>query len=162
DGKLKMSKSYGNYIGVTDPPEEMYGKTLSIPDSLLPEWYALLLGRHPDPALNPRDAKRALARALVERYHGAEAAQEAERQFDQVHVRHQLPDDVEVVTWQGDGEVHLPALLARAFGISTSEARRHLAQGAVRLDGDVIPASLLDVPGEAVDGRVVQVGRRRF
>jgi tyrosyl-tRNA synthetase len=162
DGKQKMSKSFGNYIGVTDPPEEMYGKTLSIPDSLLAEWYSLLLGRGPDPALTPRDAKRALARALVERYHGAEAAREAERQFDQVHVRHQLPDDVEVVSWDGEGEVHLPALLARAFGISTSEARRHLAQGAVRLDGEVVPACDMDLPGETVDGRVVQVGRRRF
>jgi tyrosyl-tRNA synthetase len=162
DGKLKMSKSYGNYIGVTDPPEEMYGKTLSIPDALLPEWYSLLLGRDPDPALTPRDAKRALARALVERYHGSEAAQAAERQFDQVHVRHELPDDVELVSWEGDGAVHLPALLAQAFGISTSEARRHLTQGAVRLDGEVVPASPLDVPGDAVDGRVLSVGRRRF
>ncbi len=162
DGKLKMSKSYGNYIGVTDPPEEMYGKTLSIPDSALPEWYSLLLGRPADPALGPRDAKRALARALVERYHGAGAARAAERHFDQVHVRHELPDDVQVVEWEGDGEVHLPALLAQAFGMSTSEARRHVAQGAVRLDGEVVPASSLDVPGNAVDGRVLQVGRRRF
>ena len=77
-------------------------------------------------------------------------------------MRHELPDDVQVVEWAGDGEVHLPALLAQAFGISTSEARRHVAQGAVRLDGEVVPASSLDVPGNAVDGRVLQVGRRRF
>jgi tyrosyl-tRNA synthetase len=162
DGKLKMSKSYGNYIGVTDPPQEMYAKTLSIPDSLLGEWYSLLLGRAPDPALGARDAKRALARALVERYHGPNAAQEAEQQFDQVHVRHELPDDIDVVNWGGDGQVHLPALLARAFAMSTSEARRHLAQGAVRLDGEVVDGTRLDVPAAEIDGRVIQVGRRRF
>ena len=78
DGERKMSKSFGNYIGVTEPPDEMYGKTLSIPDASLPDWYSLLLGAAPDPALGPRDAKRALARALVERFHGPEAAREAE------------------------------------------------------------------------------------
>src|SRR5947209_19822177 len=75
DGEMKMSKSYGNYIGVSDPPEDMYGKTLSIPDELLENWYGLLLGSQPPGDLEPRDAKRALARALVQRFHGAEAAQ---------------------------------------------------------------------------------------
>ena len=162
DGQRKMSKSFDNYIGVTAPPDEMYGKTMSIPDASLSEWYSLLLGREPDPALAPRDAKRALARALVQRYHGADAAVQAEQHFDRVHVHHEVPDDVETVTWEGDDPVHLPALLARAFGISTSEARRHLTGGAVRLDGEVVPGSPLDVPGEVVDGRVLQVGRRRF
>ena len=94
DGERKMSKSYGNYIGVTDAPDEIYGKTLSIPDASLPDWYALLLDSAPDPALGPRDAKRALARALVERFHDAGAATEAEARFDQVHVRHELPDEI--------------------------------------------------------------------
>jgi tyrosyl-tRNA synthetase len=162
DGQRKMSKSFGNYIGVSDSPDEMYGKTLSIPDSSLEDWYSLLLGRAPEPGLGPRDAKRALARALVERYHGPEAAQEAEHNFDQVHVRHELPGDIPVVEWSPDGQVHLPALLARAFGMSTSQARRHLGQGAVRIDGQAVDESQLDIPASQIDGRVIQVGRRRF
>ena len=133
DGERKMSKSYGNHIGVADAPEEIYGRTLSIPDPALPDWYALLLGSAPDPGLTPRDAKRALARALVQRFYDADAARAAEESFDRLHIRHELPDDVPVVSWELDGgSVHLPALLARAFSVSTSEARRGLAQGAVR------------------------------
>jgi tyrosyl-tRNA synthetase len=164
DGVRKMSKSLGNYIGVTEPPAEMYGKTLSIPDASLPDWYALLLGAQADPALGPRDAKRALARALVARFHGTEAARLAEARFDAVHVRHELPDEIPEVSVAagGDGRVHLPGLLAAAFGVSTSEARRALAQGAVRLDGEPLAAGVLDVDAERVDGRVVQLGRRRF
>ena len=94
-----MSKSYDNYIGVTEPPEEMYGKTLSIPDSSLPSWYSLLLGTDPPPGLAPRDAKRALARALVERFSGPDAAQAAEQAFDQVHIRRGPPADVPEVEW---------------------------------------------------------------
>jgi tyrosyl-tRNA synthetase len=162
DGERKMSKSFGNYIGVTDAPEEMYGRTLSIPDASLDSWYSLLLGQRPE-RLAPRDAKRALARALVGRYHSEAAAREAEEHFDRVHVRHQLPEEVETVAWpvESDG-VHLPALLARAFGISTSEARRGLAQGAVKLDGEAVEPARLDLPVAEVDGRVLQLGKRRF
>ncbi len=163
DGERKMSKSYGNYIGVTDSPDEMFGRTLSIRDSLLANWYELLLGREPDPALAPRDAKRALARALVERFHGAQAAAAAEEHFDRVHVRHEIPDEIATVAYPANGElVHLPALLARAFGISTSEGRRSLAQGGVRLDGEPVAAGALDLPTAEVDGRVLQLGKRRF
>jgi tyrosyl-tRNA synthetase len=162
DGVRKMSKSFENYIGVTDSPEQIYGKTLSIPDSSLEDWYSLLLGAEPPDRLAPRDAKRALARALVQRYHDEDAAREAEEGFDRVHVRHELPDQIEVVRWAADGgDVHLPALLARAFGISTSEARRNLAQGAVRLDGAPLTDGL-DVPAGDLDGRVLQLGKRRF
>ena len=77
DGERKMSKSLDNYIGVTEPPEEMYGKTMSIPDGSIQSWFALLLGTEPPPGLGPRDAKRALARAIVERFHGPEAARAA-------------------------------------------------------------------------------------
>jgi tyrosyl-tRNA synthetase len=162
NGERKMSKSFGNYIGVTDAPEEMYGRTLSIPDASLDSWYSLLLGRTPE-QLAPRDAKRALARALVARYHSDTAAREAEEHFDRVHVRHELPEDVELVSWPADGDdVHLPALLARAFGISTSEARRGLGQGAVKLDGEAVEPGALDLPVAAVDGRVLQFGKRRF
>jgi len=163
DGERKMSKSFGNYIGVTEEPDEMYGKTLSIPDTSLESWYQLLLGRELPGELGPRDAKRALARALVERFHGAEAAQAAEGAFDRVHVKHERPEEVAEVSFQATaGAVHLPALLAAAFGISTSEARRSLAQGGVRLDGEVLPADALDVPAEAIGGRILQLGKRRF
>jgi tyrosyl-tRNA synthetase len=164
DGERKMSKSLGNYIGVAEPPEEMYGKTLSIPDSSLEPWYSLLLGAAPPVGAGPRDAKRALARALVERFHGAEAAVAAEQAFDRVHVRHEVPEDVPEVEWpvEDGGEVHLPAVLARAFGVSTSEARRSLASGAVRIDGDPVGNGALDVAADVLDGRVLQLGKRRF
>jgi tyrosyl-tRNA synthetase len=163
DGEQKMSKSYGNYIGVAEPPEEMYGKTLSVPDTSLPDWYSLLLGGAPDPALSPRDAKRALARALVERFHDLPAAAAAEEHFDRVIVRHEPPADIpEVAFTASDGTVHLPALLAAAFGVSTSEARRGLGQGAVRLDGAPVANGALDLPVSDVDGRVLALGRRRF
>jgi tyrosyl-tRNA synthetase len=164
DGERKMSKSYGNHIGVADPPEEIYGRTLSIPDTALPDWYALLLGTAPDPALGPRNAKRALAGALAERFYDADAARAAEESFDRLHIRHELPDDVPVVPWRlnGSATVHLPALLAQAFSVSTSEARRGLAQGAVRVDGEPMPGDVLDVPADELDGRVLQLGKRRF
>jgi tyrosyl-tRNA synthetase len=164
DGERKMSKSFGNYIGVTDAPEEIYGKTLSIPDGSLESWHRLLLGSPPAAELAARDAKRALARALVARFHGDGAAAAAEEHFDRVHVRHEVPADVASVTWAADGggDVHLPALLAHAFGISTSEARRGLAQGAVKLDGEPVGADGLDLPISEVDGRVLQFGKRRF
>ena len=164
DGERKMSKSYGNHVGVADPPEEIYGRTLSIPDTSLPDWYALLLGSEPDPALPARDAKRALARALAERFYDADAARAAEESFDRLHIRHELPEDVPVVTWSlnGSATVHLPALLAEAFSISTSEARRGLSQGAVRLDGEPVAGDVLDVPGADLDGHVLQFGKRRF
>ena len=163
DGKEKMSKSYGNQIGVADPPEEMYGRTLSLPDESLPSWYALLLGRPPDPGQSSRDAKRALARALVERFHGPEAATQAEEHFDRVIVRHEIPEEVETVPYAANGgTVHLPALLAEAFGVSTSEGRRSLAQGGVRIDGEPVASGTLDLPAAEVDGRVLQLGRRRF
>ncbi|HXD65110.1 MAG TPA: tyrosine--tRNA ligase [Solirubrobacteraceae bacterium] len=163
DGERKMSKSYGNQIGVADPAEEIYGRTLSIPDPALGDWYALLLGTEPDPTLSPRDAKRALARALAERFYDAAAAAAAEEAFDRVFVRGQIPEDVPTVTWRlNGGSVHLPALLAEAFGISTSEARRNLAQGAVRVDGEVLAPEALDVGADQLADRVLQLGKRRF
>ncbi len=168
DGERKMSKSFGNYIGVTESPEEMYGKTLSIPDSSIEPWYELLLGVEPPGGVGPRDAKRALARAVVERYHGPDAAGAAEQHFDRVFVRHEVPEDVPVVQFapargsDGSAVVHLPALLSAAFGISTSEARRTLAQGGVRVDGERLANGSLDVPAASLDGKVVQLGKRRF
>ncbi len=163
DGERRMSKSFGNYIGVTEPPEEIYGKTLSIPDAALGIWYELLLGSPPPSDLGARDAKRALARALVERFKGPGAGANAEREFDRIHLAHQPPEDVPVVECKAVGsEVHLPALLQAAFGISTSEARRMLAQGGVKLDGRPIANGSLDLPVQEADGKVLQLGKRRF
>jgi tyrosyl-tRNA synthetase len=163
DGERRMSKSLDNYVGVTDPPREIYGKTLSIPDSALQTWYSLLLGTDPPPDLPPRDAKRALARALVAQFWGEDVAFDAEREFDRVHVARELPEDMPFVDWPASApEVHLPALLHSAFGISTSEARRALEQGGVRLDGEQVANGSLDVPVDHVAGKVLQLGKRRF
>jgi tyrosyl-tRNA synthetase len=163
DGERRMSKSLGNYVGVIDSPEDIYGKTLSIPDSALETWYSLLLGSEPPAELGPRDAKRALARALVERFWDSDAAIAAEASFDQVHVRGEVPDEVPFVDLTDPGPtVHLPALLQQAFGVSTSDARRALAQGGVKLDGEPVANGSLDVPVEEVAGKVLQLGKRRF
>ncbi len=164
DGERKMSKSYDNYVGVTDAPSEMYGRTLSIPDASLPDWYRLLLDAPVPDGVSARDAKRALARALVGRFHDPESATSAEAEFDRVHIRHEAPSEIpEVPVAVGvEGTVHLPAMLAAAFGISTSQARRLLVQGGARLDGQPLPAEPLDRPGAELDGRVIQLGKRRF
>jgi tyrosyl-tRNA synthetase len=166
DGVRKMSKSFDNYIGVSEPPDEIYGKTLSIRDSSLESWYSLLLGHEVPSEIGPRDAKRALARALVARFHGPDAAPAAESHFDTIHVRRELPAEMPEIIWNGTEtpgtNVHLPALLHEAFGISTSEARRNLVQRAVKLDGVPVEKGVLDVPRADVDGKVLQLGKRRF
>jgi tyrosyl-tRNA synthetase len=161
DGERKMSKSLGNQIGVSEPPEEMYGKTMRIPDTAMEGWYRLLLGEELPPELSARDAKHALARRLVERFHGEEAAQAAAAHFARVFVQGDQPEDIAEVVVPA-GPVHLPAFIAEHIGGSRSEARRLLSQGAVRLDGEPLDGGELDVPGERLDGRVVQVGRRQF
>jgi tyrosyl-tRNA synthetase len=161
DGVQKMSKSVGNHVGITEPPGEMYGKTLSLPDDALPVWYSLLLGAAPPAGAGPRDAKRALARALVERFHGADAAAEAEAAFDRLFVARELPEEIEeAVVRSVNGVVHLPALIAEVFGGSRSDARRTIEGGGVKLDGE--PVAVLDLPAAELDGRVLQVGKRRF
>jgi tyrosyl-tRNA synthetase len=163
DGERKMSKSYGNHIGITEPPADMYGKTLSIPDAQLSSWYDLLIGSPPPAELGPRDAKRALARALVARFWGEHEAVAAEAGFDRIHIAHDIPEDVAEFSFSANGgTVHLPELIVGAFGGSRSEARRMLAQGGVKLDGEPVPAEPLDVPAATLDGRVLQVGKRRF
>jgi tyrosyl-tRNA synthetase len=163
DGQEKMSKSLGNHVGITDPPDEMYGRTLSLPDAAMPSWYDLLLGENAPESASPRDAKRALARALVTRFHGAEAATAAEEHFDRLFVRHETPEEVpDVSILTEDGTVHVPAVLAEAFGVSRSEARRQLGQGGVRLGGDLLGPEELDLPAARVDGQVLQLGKRRF
>jgi tyrosyl-tRNA synthetase len=163
DGKLKMSKSYGNYVAVNDPPDEMFGKLMSVPDAAMGEYWLLLLGEPLDESQPPVQAKRELARRLTDRFHGAGAGAVAEEAFDRVHVRRELPDEVPVARIAaGDGgTVHLPAVIAAEFDVSSSEARRLIAQGGVKLDGEALTAKELDVPADRVDGVVLQVGKRR-
>jgi tyrosyl-tRNA synthetase len=163
DGVQKMSKSLGNYVGVTEPPEEMYGKLMRVPDEAMPTYYKLLLDEPLDEASPPRDAKRAMARELTARYHGEEGAAAAEERFDALHVRHELPEEIEDFEFAPNGEaVHLPALLADAFGVSRSEARRLLGQAGVKLDGQAVGVEVLDLPAERLDGAVIQLGKRRL
>jgi tyrosyl-tRNA synthetase len=163
DGRKRMSKSEGNYIGVTEPPDEIFGKAMSVPDSAMPVYYELLLDRPIEPGVAPVEAKRALARELTARFGGEEAAREAEAHFDRIHVSRQAPEEIdEHPLPAGDEPIHLPALLSEAFGISRSEARRLLAQGGVKLDGEPLSEADLDVPAERLDGSVVQLGKRRF
>jgi tyrosyl-tRNA synthetase len=170
DGAQRMSKSAGNYIGVTDPPEEMFGKLMSVPDEAMGAYYELLLAE-PEPGGHPAEAKRALARRLVERFHDGEAAEAAEAHFDRLHVERGAPDDVREVAIaeiEGldanpkDGEIHLPALISSVFEISSSEARRLLQQGGVKLEGETVAADPLDLPADRLLGKVIQVGKRRF
>lgn len=190
DGTRKMSKSLGNHIGVTDEPADMYGKLLSIPDEAMGEYYRLLLGRELQSDAGPREAKRALAREIVTWMHSPEDAIEAERAFDRVFVQRGAPEQIEEFAFevddravggldeldgeraQGDtgdeleGErdqiVYLPALIADAFAMSRSEARRLIDQGGVSLDEQPLAAGQHDVEAERLDGAVLRVGKRRF
>ncbi len=166
DGTQKMSKSLGNYVGVTEAPEEMFGKLMRIPDEAMAEYFRLLLGAEV-PKGPPNEAKRELGRRIVARFHDDEAASEAEKYFDRLFVRHEAPEQIEEVdlsTYLGDGgdTVHLPHLMAEAFEISASEARRLIQQGGVKLDGETWPSHLLDEEAGKLDGRVLQAGKRRF
>jgi tyrosyl-tRNA synthetase len=161
DGAMKMSKSLGNYIGVTDPPNEMFGKAMSIPDHLMPDYYSLLLDR-PMPAAEPVEQKRKLARSLVRMFHGEEAVAEAEQTFDAV-VRRQVPENVPDVKLSEDGEVWIVDLITLAgFASTNGEARRFIRGGAVRLDGEVVEDETLSLEPGDVMGKVIQVGKRRY
>ncbi|MCW3057004.1 MAG: tyrosyl-tRNA synthetase [Solirubrobacterales bacterium] len=167
DGRRKMSKSLGNQIGLTDAPEDIYGKTMAIPDEAIAEYERLLLPlEEPSEApaeLSPRDAKRALARALVAWLSSEEQAAAAERHFDRVFVERAAPEQIEEARFDGnDGVVHLPGLIAQEFGLSRSEARRLIDQGGVTLGEVQLTAGEHDVPAERADGQVLKVGRRRF
>jgi tyrosyl-tRNA synthetase len=158
DGQ-KMSSSVGNNIPLTAPPEEQFGRTMRIPDEQLEEWYRLVWERD-DVGDDPLAAKLALARFIVGRSHGKEAARQAEEHFTRVVREGQAPDEVPEAELPPGDPVHLPALLATCFGISTSEARRLIAQGGVKLDGE--PVDELDVPRGRLENAVVQAGKRRF
>jgi tyrosyl-tRNA synthetase len=158
DGEEKMSKSRGNYIGINEPPEEMFGKTMSIPDSALPQWWDLLVdgGEHPE---EPLEWKLELARRIVTRWHGEEGARRGEEHFTRVVREHQAPDEVEEVA-VSDDPVHLPAFLAGRLGESSSHWRRVIDQGGVKLGGRAVEG--YDLPLAEADGAVLQAGRRHF
>ena len=158
DGE-KMSSSVGNNIPLTAPPEEQFGRTMRIPDSQLEEWYRLVLER-PVPDGAPMDAKLALAHAIAARSHGEDAAVRAEEHFTRVVREGLAPDDLPELALPDGDPIHLPALLASAFGLSTSEARRLIGQGGVKLDGTAVLD--LDVPRAKLVDATVQAGKRRF
>ena len=159
DGVEKMSKSQGNYVGIDELPEEQFGKVMSIPDSALDQWWRLCLDAEP-PEGDPMESKLALARGIVDLYHGADAARVAEEHFTRVVREGRAPEDVAEVSLPAQDPVHLPAVLAEWFSVSTSEARRLIAQSAVKVDGDVVAE--LDLPRGRLAGALVQAGKRRF
>lgn len=163
DGVRKMSKSLGNHIGIVEPPEEIFGKTMSIPDEAMQEYFELLLGREVPTDLSPRDAKRELARGIVSWLHGEEAAKRAQEAFDRVVVEGREPEQIEEATFAGDGTpVHVPALISEVFSMSRSDARRMIDQGAVSVQDRPLGSGEYDLQGADLDGKVLKVGKRRF
>ena len=161
DGKIKMSKSVGNYISVTDPPGEMFGKAMSIPDDLMPDYYALLLDRSM-PEAEPVEQKRELARSLVGRFHEESEVVRAEGLFDAV-VRREVPEDAPVVSLPAGEEIWIVDLITRAgFAKTNGEARRFIKGGAVRVGGKVVGDERTSLLSRDLDGQVLQVGKRRY
>jgi tyrosyl-tRNA synthetase len=162
DGSAKMSKSLGNYIGVTDLPRDMFGKIMSIPDEPMSDYYSLLLGR-PLPDASPVEQKRELARSLVRAFHGEEAVADAEEHFNTI-VRREAPKDAPEVVLPGEAEqIWIVDLITLAgFAKTNGEARRFIRGGGVRLDGETIRDETLSLATESLAGKVLQVGKRRY
>jgi tyrosyl-tRNA synthetase len=172
DGRQKMSQSLGNYIGVEEPPADMFGRVLSIPDTLMLSWFRLAADYEPrrveelgvaiqDGSLPAVEAKRLLAREIVTLYWGREAAAEAQEAFDRVFRQRLAPEVVPEYSLPAGDPIFLPALLKSAgLTVSSSDARRLIAQGAVRLDGSAVTGE--QVPRSELLNRVIQVGKRRF
>lgn len=173
DGVEKMGKSLDNYIAISEPPGEQFGKLMSIPDALVGSYARLCTDLHPREieeldaqvaagGAAANGAKRAVARRIVALYHGADAAQAAEERFDAIFKRGEIPSDAPEHPLPADDPVHLPALLVAAgLAASTSAARRDIDGGAVRVDGVPLPAKRYDVPRADVAGRVLASGKRR-
>jgi tyrosyl-tRNA synthetase len=158
-----MSASRGNYIALVEEPEEQFGKAMRIPDDLLPQYYRLVMESDEDPTrLDPLEAKLELARFIVRRSRGDEAVARAEEHFTRTVREGEAPAETPEVDLPSDGAVlHLPKLLVDHLGVSsTSEARRLISQGAVKIDGQI--ADELDVPRERLAGALIQAGKRRF
>ena len=180
DGERKMSKSFDNWVALTDPPEEMFGKLMRIPDHLITKYLLLAADLDPwevarieagmvDGSAKPVEEKRRMARAIVDLHHGSGAGGEAERRFDRVHRERQVPErieeaDIPAEAAKGEnGLVWLPQLMA-TLGLATSKsaARRLIEQGGVRLDGEPVTDASVEYPLGELKGKVVQVSRRRF
>jgi tyrosyl-tRNA synthetase len=159
DGE-KMSSSVGNNIPLLAPPEEMFGRTMRIPDEQLEEWWRLV-AEQSVPEGEPMSAKLGLARFIVARSHGEDAAQVAEEHFTRVVREGKAPEKIPEVPLPANDPVHLPRLLADIGLVpSSSEGRRLIGQGGLRIDSEVV--SELDVPRERLNGAVLQAGKRRF
>jgi tyrosyl-tRNA synthetase len=180
DGVNKMSKSLGNFVGIAEPAKEQYGKLLSLPDELMPRYFTLTTGWHPDRiaevtgaladgSLKPVDAKRLLARTVVDLYHGAGAGDAAEAEFDRVFRSHDAPEELAELAIPPeelhDGRIRVARLLALAFPKavpSNKEGARKIQQGGVRLDGEVVDDVDRTVAPAEVDGAVLQLGKRNW
>lgn len=178
DGVKKMSKSYGNYIGLTDEPADMFGKVMSIPDSLMVKYYRLASTAPVSEVdriekdlesgkADPNQTKRALARNIVAAYHGQEAAREAEAAFDRQFKKHEIPEDIPEVsvdlTLNDEGKVYLARIIHEAgLASSAGEARRLIDGGGVKIDGEAVPAKQYNVEPGKLKGAVLQVGKRKF
>jgi tyrosyl-tRNA synthetase len=175
DGVNKMSKSLGNYVGIAEPAGEQFGKLMSIPDALMPRYFQLTTGWHPDRvdevlaelssgALAPVQAKRLLARTVVDLYHGDGAGAEAEAEFDRVFREGAAPTEVtEVAVASADLPMLLSRLLATAGLVpSNKEGRRKIEQGGVRIEGEKVTDPDLEVDASSIDGRLLQVGKRAW
>ncbi len=160
DGEEKMSKSRGNYVGIEEPPEEMFGKTMSIPDSALPQWWDLVAGGGEHPA-DPMEWKLELARRVTARWHGEDGARAGEENFTRVVRRHEAPAEVPDATFApANGVVYLPGLLQGLFGNSASHWRRQIDQGGVRVNGETVGS--YEVDAARLEGAVLQAGKRQF
>jgi tyrosyl-tRNA synthetase len=179
DGVQKMSKSLGNYVGIDEAPAEQFGKVMSIPDELMPRWFELTTGWHPDHVadavthlrdgrLKPVEAKRRLARRIVDLYHGIDAGVHAEAEFDRVFKARELPSHIrDALLPSGELDEHGRIRLAKALHLvglvpSNKEGRRMIEQGAVRIDRDRVEDPDAEVSAADLDDRVVQVGKRQF
>ena len=178
DGVQKMSKSYGNYIGLTDEPSDMFGKVMSIPDELMVKYFRLASTMPVDEVdrieeglkndeLHPNKVKRQLARNIVAAYYDEQTAADAEGQFDQVFKNHEVPDDIPErsvdLTPNDEGKVYLAKLLADAgLASGTGEARRLIDGGGVKINGEAVPAKQYNVDPSALAGATLQIGKRKF
>lgn len=179
DGVRKMSKSYGNYVGLTDEPADMFGKIMSIPDELMPKYYRLATALPVAEVdeieaglaagkLDPNQSKRRLAREIIKIYHDEQAAADAEEQFDRVFKAHGVPEDIEVfdIALEDDpekGGVYLPKLLADLKLVASGgEGRRMIDQGGVKVNGEVVAKGAYHMPASELTGATLQVGKRKW
>lgn len=179
DGVRKMSKSYGNYVGLTDEPADMFGKIMSIPDELMPKYYRLATALPVAEVdeieaglaageLDPNQSKRRLAREIIKIYHDEQAAADAEEQFDRVFKAHGVPEDIEVfdIALEDDpekGGAYLPKLLADLKLVASGgEGRRMIDQGGVKVNGEVVAKGTYHMPASELAGATLQVGKRKW